>query len=71
MRTWVRSLVLLHGLRIRRCPELCCGLQMRLGSHIAVAVVEAGSCSSIQSLAFELPCAMGAALKKTKQNKTK
>ena len=29
---------LAHGLRIRRCSELWCRLQMRLGSHVAVAL---------------------------------
>ena len=48
MRTWIRSLASLSGLRIWRCRELWCGSQTRLGSHVAVAVavVEAGSCSS-------------------------
>jgi len=32
-------LALLSGLRIRRCHELWCRLQMRLGSRIAVALV--------------------------------
>ena len=41
---WIQSLALLSGLRILHCCELWCGLQMWLGSHIAVAVVEAGSC---------------------------
>ena len=40
------SLALLSGLRIQRCPELWCRWQMRLGSGVAVAVVQAGSCSS-------------------------
>ena len=34
------------GLRIRRCPELWCRLQMWLGSHVAVALVWAGGYSS-------------------------
>ena len=41
MRTWVRSLALLSGLRLRRCRELWCRWQMRLGSGVAVAVVQA------------------------------
>ena len=36
----------LSGLRIWRCHKLCCRPQMRLRSCVAVAVVEAGSCSS-------------------------
>ena len=39
MRLPVRSLALLSGLRIQRCHELWCRLQMWLGSHVAVAVV--------------------------------
>ena len=37
-RTQVRPLASLSGLRIRRCPELWCRSQMRLGSHVAVAL---------------------------------
>ena len=39
MRTQVRSLASLGGLRIRCCRELWCRLQMQLGSGVAVAVV--------------------------------
>ena len=39
LRSRVLSLALLSGLRIWRCHELWCGLQTRLGSRIAVAVV--------------------------------
>ena len=38
VRLWVRSLALLSGLRIQRCPELWCRLQTQLGSGIAVAL---------------------------------
>ena len=44
---------------------------MHLGSGIAVAVVQAGSYTCDSTLAWELPYASSAALKKTKQNKTK
>ena len=44
MRMWVQSLALLRGLRLQRCHELWCRLQMRLGPGIAMAV--ARSCSS-------------------------
>ena len=37
---------LAQWLRIWRCPELWCRLQMQLGSHVAVALVQAGGCSS-------------------------
>ena len=46
MRMQVRSLVLLSGSGIWRCCERWCRLQTWLGSCIAVAVVEAGGCSS-------------------------
>ena len=36
MRLWVWSLALLSGIRIWRCHELWCRLQMRLGCHLAV-----------------------------------
>ena len=39
MRMWVRSLVLLSGLRICCCCEMWCRIQMRLGSCAAGAVV--------------------------------
>ena len=39
MRFRVPSLTLLNGLKIWRCPELWCRLQMRLGSGVAMAVV--------------------------------
>ena len=39
MRLQVRSLASLTGLRIRRCRELWCTSQTRLGSGVAVAVV--------------------------------
>ena len=56
MRLWVRSLALLRGLRIRRCRELWCRRQTRLGSRIAVALVQAGgySSDSIPSLATSM-----------------
>ena len=39
MRLRVRSLASLSGLTIRRCRELWCRLQTRLGSRVAVALV--------------------------------
>ena len=38
MRLWVRSLASLNGLRTRRCHELWCRSQTRLGSGVAVAL---------------------------------
>ena len=46
MRMRVQFLVSLSGLRIRCSRELWCRSQMQLGSCIAMAVTEAGSCSS-------------------------
>ena len=46
MRTQVRFLALLSGLRIQRCCELWCRLQTGRGSGVAVAVVPASSCNS-------------------------
>ena len=69
MRTQVRSLAWLSGSRIRCCCELCCGLQVRLGSGVAVAV--ASNCSS------DSPPGPGTSLchrcgpKKRKQNEIK
>ena len=45
-RMQVRSLALLSELRLWRCHELWCRLQIRLGSCIAVTVVQASSYSS-------------------------
>ena len=42
---------------------------MGLRSGVAVAVVEAGSCSPIPPQAWELPYAAGAALKKKKKKR--
>ena len=66
MRTWVRSLALLSGLRILRGHELWCRSQARLGSRIAVAVVLAGSCSSdsASSLGTSICCRYGKKKKK-------
>ena len=46
MRLQVRSLALISGLRIQHCHELWCRLQTRLGSHVAVALMYTGGCSS-------------------------
>ena len=44
VRLQVPSLASLRGLRIRRCRELWCRSQTGLGSRVAVAMVQAGSC---------------------------
>ena len=69
LRFRVRSLASPSGLRNRCCHELWCSSQMRLGSCISVAVVEAGSCSSdsIPSLGTSICCECG--LEKKKRQK--
>ena len=66
MRFWVRSLPSLSGLRVWHYFNLWCRSQTRLGSGIAVALVQAGSCSSDQtsSLGTSTYCRCGS--KKTK-----
>ena len=46
MRMQVQSLAPLSGLRVQRCCELQCSLQMWLRSGIVVAVALAGGCNS-------------------------
>ena len=64
---------LTQRLRIWQCCELWCRSQVRLGSGAAVAVVQAGSCSSdmTPSLGTSLCYGCGPKMQKTKQNKTK
>ena len=69
MRTQVRSLASLSGLRICCCLELQCRSQTGLGSGIAVAVVWAAATAPIPPLAWKPPCAVDAALKRQKQKK--
>ena len=57
---WVRDPV---------CCELWCRSQTWLRCGIAMAVVEAGSCSSDSTPAQEFPYATGAALKREKKKK--
>ena len=71
LRTQVRSLASLSGLRIQHCWKLWRRLQMHLGSSVAVAVVLAGSYSSDSTPSLELPYAAGAALESKKKKKTK
>ena len=62
MQVW--SLVSLTGLGIQHCRELWCRSQMQLGSCVAVAVVQAGSCSSnLTPILGTSTCFLGAALK--------
>ena len=67
MKFRVCSLALLRGLRIQHCSELWYRLQTRLGSHVAVALVQAW----IRPLAWEPPYATGAAQEMAKRPKKK
>ena len=72
MRILVRPLALLRGIRIWHCHELWYRLQRQLGSGIAVAVVQAGSCSSNSTPSLGTSTyARGAALKGKKLIKIK
>ena len=64
----VWSLVLLSGLRIWPCQKLQHKTQRQLGSGIAVAVATA-AVALMWPLSWELPNAMGVALKKKDQKK--
>ena len=59
---------LLNGLRIRCYRYLRCRSQMQPWSGVAVAVAEAGTCSSNSTLAQELSYAASAALKNKQEN---
>ena len=61
MRTWVRSLASLNGLRIPCCRELQHGLDLALLQRRPAAV------ALTHPLAWEPPYAVGAALKKKKK----
>ena len=71
----VQSLASLSGLRTQHCLELWCGLQMWLGSGIAVIWYRLAAAAPILPLAWELPYATDAALhpcqKKSKKKKKK
>ena len=66
----VRPLASLSGLRIPHCRELWCRSQMQLGSRVAVAVVEASSCSSKSAPSLGTSICHGSGPKKQNQNKT-
>ena len=61
------SLDLPSGLRIQRWPKLWGRLQTQLESHVAVAVVSAGSSDLTPSLGTSICLSKGTALKKIRQ----
>ena len=67
MRFWVQFLASLSGLRIWCCPELWGRSQTRLRSHVAVAVVEASSCSSDWTLSLGTSIRLGCGPKDKKR----
>ena len=56
---------LAHGLRLRRCREMWCRSQTRLGSCVAVALAWLVATAPIGPLAWKAPYAASAALKKS------
>ena len=69
-RMWVQSLALLSGSGIWHCHELWCRLQTQLRTHIAVAMVWAGSCSSDSTPSLGTSICSGCSPKKQNKNKT-
>ena len=69
IRMQVRSLALLSWLRIQHCCELWCRLQMWLRCGIAVAVAQAGSCSSDSTPSLETSICCRYSAKKQKKEK--
>ena len=69
MRTQVRSLASLSGLRIQCCCQLWCKSQTQLGSQVTVAV--AGSYSSNYTFSLGTSICWGASLKRPKKKKKK
>ena len=67
MRTQVRSLVSLSGLRIQHCCELWLGHRRGLDPVLLGLQRRPAATALIRTLAWELPQAMGAALKRKKK----
>ena len=64
-----RSLVSLSGLRIQHCCELWCRSKTHLGSHVAVAMAVAGSCSSNLTPSLGTSICLGHGPKKQKKER--
>ena len=71
LRMQVWSLASLSGLRIQHYCELWCRLQTWLRSRVAVPVVKLAAVALIRTLVWELPYALGAALKSKGKKKKK
>ena len=69
MRTRVRSLASLRGLRIRRCQELWCGARHSLDPAWLWLRCRLAAAAPIRPLAWKLPQAEGAALKRQKRER--
>ena len=67
MRTQVRSLALLSGLRIQCCHELWCRLQTGSDPMLLWLWCRLAATTPIQPLAWEPPFVTGAALKSRKK----
>ena len=67
----VGSLPLLSGLMIRRCRELWCRLQTRLGSSVAVALAQAGGYSSDSTPSLGTSICRGSGPRRGKKTKKK
>ena len=69
MRMWVRYLASLSGLRIWHCPKLWCRLRMQLSTALLWLWYRPAFAVPIQLLAWELPYAIGIAIKRKKRKR--
>ena len=69
MRMQVQSLASLSGSGTWCCHELWCRSQTRLGSRVAVAMVQAGSCSSNSTPSLGTSMCLKCSPKKEKKKK--
>ena len=67
----VQTLASLSGLGMRRCCELWCRSQTQLGSCVAVALVQASSCSSNLTPGLGTSICRGCSPKKKKKKRKK
>ena len=67
----IQSLALLSRLRNWHCCELWCRSKMRLGSHVAAALVYAGGYSSVSTSSLGTSIFHGSSPRKGKKTKNK